>query len=97
MEQKENRVNIGMIHITLSEDENSIIIEIEDNGGGIDSDIIDKIYEPYFTTKFASRGKGLGLYMSKMIIERHMFGTLSSKNKENGSIFIIKIPILNKT
>jgi PAS domain S-box-containing protein len=69
------------------------IICVEDNGGGIKRDIIDKIFEPYFTTKHTSQGTGLGLYMSKMIIEGSMQGRLDVKNTENGASFIIKIPI----
>jgi signal transduction histidine kinase/ActR/RegA family two-component response regulator len=59
---------------------NKIIISIQDNGGGITDNIKDKIFEPYFTTKHQSQGTGIGLYMSRQIIQTHMNGTLNSKN-----------------
>jgi len=73
--------------------EENAVIEIKDNGGGIDEKILDKIFEPYFTTKHSSQGTGLGLYMSKMIIEQSMKGILEAKNWEEGAIFTIRIPI----
>jgi len=69
-------------------------ISICDNAGGIDLDIIDRIFEPYFTTKEQGKGTGMGLYISKMIIEDNMDGTLSAQNIENGALFKI---IMSKT
>ncbi|MDR3177856.1 MAG: PAS domain S-box protein [Campylobacteraceae bacterium] len=70
-----------------------VLISIADNAGGIDNEAIDKIFEPYFTTKHASSGTGLGLYIVKMIIENSMNGTVRVKNHGMGANFIIKIPI----
>ncbi|MGB3751378.1 MAG: ATP-binding protein, partial [Arcobacteraceae bacterium] len=72
--------------------EKNIIIKIEDNGLGIDSEIITKIFEPYFTTKHKSQGTGLGLYMAKMIVESALNGTLTVYNNEHGVTFTISVP-----
>jgi len=66
-------------------------IEIEDNAGGISEEIKEKIFEPYFTTKFQSQGTGIGLYMSRVIITQHFNGELYTYNSKNGAVFVIKI------
>jgi len=66
------------------------LIIISDNGGGIDKSIINRIYEPYFTTKDQGSGTGIGLYMSKMIIEKNMHGILDVENIEKGTRFTIQ-------
>ncbi len=65
-------------------------IEIIDDGGRIPNDIIDKIFEPYFTTK--KDGTGFGLYMAKVIIEDKMNGIITAENKDNNVIFTLKLP-----
>ncbi len=83
----------GEIKVHLEDKGDYHILTILDNGGGIKEDIMNKIFEPYFTTKFQSAGTGLGLYMSKMIIEKSMHGNLSVQNRDKGAIFIIKLPM----
>ncbi len=69
------------------------IVKIEDNAGGIDTNIIEKIFEPYFTTKHKAQGTGIGLYMSKNIIETNMNGLIDVRNTEKGACFTVKVPI----
>ena len=81
-----------LIKITVSEDKNYVILNIEDNGGGVLVEPKGKIFEPYFTTKEDSNGTGIGLYMSKIIVEKNMKGKLRVKNINDGAQFSIYIP-----
>ncbi len=69
---------------------NDYVIEFEDNAGGIPKNLIDRIFEPYFTSKDQGEGTGMGLYMSKIIIEDNMKGNLEVINTQKGAKFIIK-------
>ena len=80
------------IWIDVGEDENSIVFEVRDNGGGIKTSIMDKIFDPYFTTKNSLNGTGLGLYMSKLIVVQHFKGTITAQNKDEGVCFTVRLP-----
>jgi signal transduction histidine kinase len=69
-----------LIFISTYKENNKVFIKITDNAGGIDESIIDKVCEPYFTTKHQSKGTGIGLYMTEEIIVKHMKGNLLIKN-----------------
>ncbi len=77
------------IKINLYKEKDTIVIKIYDNAGGIEKDIADKIFDPYFTTKHKSKGTGLGLYISKMIIESEMGGHFTFQNENDGVGFFI--------
>lgn len=80
---KNPRIKIYMI------DERSLCIE--DNAGGVNKDIIEKIFDPYFTTREQMQGTGIGLYMTKLIIEEKMQGKIEVKNSQDGAIFKVSI------
>ncbi len=83
-EQKEKYIKISAF---LDNDKKTL--SIEDNAGGINPDIMEHIFEPYFTTKHKSIGTGIGLYMTKSIIEKKNAGKIEVDNLENGAIFTI--------
>ncbi len=87
----ENKVREPKIIVRIFSIGKYNILEIEDNAGGIERSIIDKIFEPYYTTKHQSQGTGIGLYMTKMIIEQNMDGKLSVRNGLKGAIFTVKL------
>ena len=66
-------------------------IEILDNGGGIPEDVLYRVFEPYFTTKDQGKGTGMGLYMSKMIIEDNMNSRIKATNVDNGALITINL------
>ena len=79
------------INITFFGHNTQSRLEISDNAGGIDAEILERIFEPYFTTKHPSMGTGLGLYITKMIIERSMNGVLEVHSNPNGTTFSIGV------
>ena len=88
------------IFIDAYKENNKVMIKIKDNAGGIKENIIDRVFEPYFTTKHKSQGTGIGLYMSLEIINKHMNGNLTVSNEDftyksikgTGAQFTIELP-----
>jgi len=78
----EKKEDIKVIMTNIYSDEKNVYIDITDNGGGVLKNIIDRVFEPYFTTKHQGQGTGIGLYMTEEIIVRHMKGKISVINKE---------------
>lgn len=92
---KKRKIDNRKIKISLKKNESGTkaLLCISDNGGGVGKEIINRIFDPYFTTNYRSREKGLGLYMVKTIIEKEMEGTLLVKNDDVGAVFIMEILI----
>ena len=88
LSNKENKT----INIVCKEDNKKVILILEDNSGGISVEIIDKIFDPYFTTKFKKEGSGLGLYMAKLLIEQSIGGKLDVLSKDYSTKFKIILP-----
>ena len=91
----QNSILIREISITTKVENGDAVVEVQDNAGGIKQKSTYKVFEPYFTTKHASQGTGLGLFMSKMICEKGMHGSLDVQSKKNITTFSIRIPIEN--
>ncbi|HCI13235.1 MAG: hypothetical protein A2063_04815 [Gallionellales bacterium GWA2_60_142] len=87
----ENKSAQRRIEIELKSSGHVGMVAIRDNAGGIPEDALDKIFDPYFTTKVS--GTGIGLYMSKTIIEKHMDGNIACRNTSDGAEFTISIPL----
>ncbi len=85
---EEHKVLTPYITIKIYQKKNKKIISIEDNAGGISKSIVGEIFNPYFTTK-EKKGTGIGLYLSRTIIEQDFNGKLNVKNNDNGAIFTI--------
>ena len=89
---KSNSVKFdAKIQINVKEENAQICISIFNNCGNIDEQILERIFEPYFTTKFEDQGTGIGLYMTKVIVEKNMQGKIEAKNLDDGVEFIIKL------
>ena len=96
----EKKIEDRVIFISIKKFPNRILIEIKDNAGGVEEDILDKVFEPYFTTKHQYNGTGIGLYMSNQIIKTHLNGDIFMKNcsfkykniEQKGAITTIVLP-----
>lgn len=90
---KERKVEYPWVDLHLIKQNDKVIITIEDNAGGIDKEIINRVFEPYFTTKHKSQGTGLGLHMSYKIITESLRGKIYVVNSEYGAKFTIELPL----
>ncbi len=86
----ENNIKDKNINIVICDDEKYVFMELSDNAGGIKEQYINKIFDPYFSTKVEKNGTGLGLYMTKTIIEDHMNGEIKVSNNDDGVLFKIR-------
>lgn len=93
---EEMKMQIKPIYISIYREDDFGVIELRDKAGGIPTHVIEHIFDPYMSTKEASKGSGIGLYMSKTIIEENMEGSLTVFNDTFGAIFIIKLPLYKK-
>ncbi len=97
----QNEKKRKLIFIEASKKNNLLILKIYDNAGGIPNKIFNRVFEPYFTTKFKSQGTGIGLYMTKNIIDSSLNGKIEVENKEfsyenenyKGALFKIELPL----
>ncbi|MDP3587399.1 MAG: ATP-binding protein [Sulfuricurvum sp.] len=90
---KEHVVQNAHVIISLTHQNEFISLQIADNAGGIPQTVLPKIFDPYFSTKSKAQGTGIGLYMSKTIIEKHFEGKLEAKNEGEGAVFTIILPL----
>ncbi len=89
----EREIENKEIIISITTNNNNVLITIEDNAGGIKPDILPKIFDPYFTTKHQSQGKGIGLYMCNTIVTQNLKGEINATNGINGALFSVNISI----
>ncbi len=87
----ERKINDARITITICSEEGCAVVTVSDNAGGIPEEIINKVFDPYFTTKGPQHGTGVGLFMSKNIIEKNMGGKLTVCNTVAGAEFRIEV------
>ncbi len=86
----------GEIVIDVFEEDDAVVVSVKDNGGGVPEDLQNKIFDPFITTKEAGKGTGVGLYLSRRIIEEGMNGKITVHNLDNGAEFKVITPIVHK-
>ncbi|NWF66588.1 MAG: response regulator [Campylobacterales bacterium] len=90
---KQKEIKNPYIKISVSKDSKNIIITIKDNGGGIEQNVLERIFEPYFSTKNNLNGTGLGLYFVKNIVEKQFLGAVTITTDDNTTSFTLLIPL----
>lgn len=81
----------GKIHVFVEYMADKVVISISNDGGNIPEDALTSIFDPYYTTKPEGEGTGIGLYMSRIMIEEHMGGLLTAENTEDGAKFTVTL------
>jgi len=87
-----NNITDPFIEVSLKKNNDMIFLTVEDNGGGIPNNLLSKIFEPYFTTKFKGQGIGLSLHASYNIVRELLNGNIYAQNTQNGAKFTIELP-----
>lgn len=90
--KKENR----NLKVSATKTDKNVVIKIIDNAGGIKDEHLKKLFGKYFTTKEKDKGTGIGLFMSRALVEKHLCGTIKGYNKDDGACFEITLPLKNK-
>ncbi|AOP34267.1 hypothetical protein A0128_10655 [Leptospira tipperaryensis] len=80
------------IYVDIRKEGEKKMVIVRDNGGGIEASVMEKLFQPYFTTKDQGKGTGIGLYMSKSIIENNMDGKIYAYNSDKGAVMVIELP-----
>ncbi len=88
----ERKIDQGIVFIKAYEQEHYVIIEVCDNAGGVEEGMLPRLFDPFFTTKAEKQGSGVGLYISKQIIEQGMQGSMNATNTEEGLCVSIVLP-----
>lgn len=91
--QKNGKMSRGNITVNVRVEDDALVTDIVDNGGGIPAEVLDRVFEPYFTTKEDQKGTGIGLYMSKIFIEEHMQGSITAGNTGDGTVVKLVFPL----
>ncbi len=89
---EERNIEEKKITVALQESRQEVVLSVEDNGGGIGERHLNYIFDPYFSTKKGKDGTGLGLYMSKLIMEDHCKGRIKASNSAEGALFSLHLP-----
>ncbi len=89
---QQRKISEGTIRVVVTAEDKRAMIRIADNGGGISDEIIDRIFDPFFSTRDRLTGSGLGLYMTRAIVEKNMNGQIAVANSADGAEFSISIP-----
>jgi len=92
VEKQSNR----LLEVRVTAGKDTVTVDVLDNGEGIPEDVMPNIFDPYFTTKDEGKGTGIGLYMSKLIIEDHMKGHLTASNIDQGAVFTVKLDKIDR-